>query len=697
MVVNPFVSEAQRRACYAADDPAWDCSEWDKAGKKEGKKPVANAKKKAKNPLRIDPTRTATLRRQATARVRKAFAIIKGKLRKLIIDEDAFGLKERKTFAFNSFCPTGEGGGVDPTCGKDTLGERHSQEIKRLRGKHDDELEKIDAVRDKELGKLKRERERIGDRLEVQREREDARDGTPSAARQEQRDKEDRELAAREDTDPAAVYAKWATIEKEITARHAKELDALIKSRTNITGNEWNPDQPRDEAGRFASMAGGAVAAFHKADGWLKDKVKGNFEKLPQPVQTVVAGGIKAAFTGWTASQALAERVAKEKGLTDEKAAALRGALAAADLIAFKPAAMLAPLLPGGGIATAAMWAVPPVTGAYLLYSSATSPVATYKAASGLVKEALGKLKDKIHGSGPFVTTNNQAVIDALERAGYSDWWLALFCSAGAETGSTDGAIKLANGLFAKHPVTNAYGRFSFHTSPQQIKAFQQWLRQQMAQHIVSEKDKDVWQAYAEAGWRKGAGRAWDDVNQAKLKDKRPELFDPARQAEVQSFYAGTKNEFLRSAFNQPVSVERIQVLAGRTFDDLKNVTEDMATRMSRTLTDGLARGDSPYDVAADLADDLDIGRNRAEVIARTEIIRAHAEGQLDAMENLGVKRVGVMVEILVTDDDKLCDECESLEDTLMTIDEARGVIPVHPGCRCSWTPANVGEDEDED
>ena len=28
-VLNPFVSEAQRRACYAAHDPDWDCGEWE--------------------------------------------------------------------------------------------------------------------------------------------------------------------------------------------------------------------------------------------------------------------------------------------------------------------------------------------------------------------------------------------------------------------------------------------------------------------------------------------------------------------------------------------------------------------------------------------------------------------------------------------------------------------------------------------
>lgn len=30
----PFVSEAQRRACYAKNDPRWDCKKWEKETKK---------------------------------------------------------------------------------------------------------------------------------------------------------------------------------------------------------------------------------------------------------------------------------------------------------------------------------------------------------------------------------------------------------------------------------------------------------------------------------------------------------------------------------------------------------------------------------------------------------------------------------------------------------------------------------------
>jgi len=43
-VTNPFVSEAQRRACYAANDPDWDCEEWERHTKssKLPKKATAN-------------------------------------------------------------------------------------------------------------------------------------------------------------------------------------------------------------------------------------------------------------------------------------------------------------------------------------------------------------------------------------------------------------------------------------------------------------------------------------------------------------------------------------------------------------------------------------------------------------------------------------------------------------------------------
>jgi len=72
--------------------------------------------------------------------------------------------------------------------------------------------------------------------------------------------------------------------------------------------------------------------------------------------------------------------------------------------------------------------------------------------------------------------------------------------------------------------------------------------------------------------------------------------------------------------------------------------------------------------------------------------IRAHAEGQLDALEQMGVEKVGVMVEFSSTPDGRRCARCAALEGIVLKVKEAHGLIPVHPQCRCSYIPANVGE-----
>jgi len=130
-----------------------------------------------------------------------------------------------------------------------------------------------------------------------------------------------------------------------------------------------------------------------------------------------------------------------------------------------------------------------------------------------------------------------------------------------------------------------------------------------------------------------------------------------------------------------------------RSYMDLKGVTEAMATSMHRTLMDGLIQGRGPRDVARELNRSVDgIGKVRARTIARTETIRAHAEGQLDALKNLGVEEVGVMVEWSTAGDDRVCPLCADMEAVVLKIDEARMLIPRHPNCRCAWIPANVGE-----
>lgn len=244
-----------------------------------------------------------------------------------------------------------------------------------------------------------------------------------------------------------------------------------------------------------------------------------------------------------------------------------------------------------------------------------------------------------------------------------------------------------------KSPLVANARQWAFSTSTEKLRNFQAWLRQQI--DAVGLSDKQLWDKYIQTGFSKGAGRSFDDVR-GKAKERGVDLSRSLGAAEgVSDFYQGTKEEFLRSAFAQPVAKEKVELLASRTFDEMESVTDDMANRMGRVLADGMVQGKGPREVARDLNAQTDLGKDRALVVARTELIRSHSEGQLTALKQLGVKEVGAQVE-WVTAGFNVCPECASMEGTVVDIDKASGMIPAHPNCRCAWVPANVGE-EDED
>ena len=234
--------------------------------------------------------------------------------------------------------------------------------------------------------------------------------------------------------------------------------------------------------------------------------------------------------------------------------------------------------------------------------------------------------------------------------------------------------------------------RFAFQSTPQQVQAFNAWLQTQIQADIITttaaQAENAYWTKYVQQGYEKGVGRAFDDANVARRAQ--------AGGSQQLGFIEGTREQFLQSAFAQPVAIDKVKILAGRVFTELNNVTTSMATTMSRTLVDGLARGDNPRKIARDLNKAVGIGRTRSRAIAQTEIIRAHAEGQLDAMEQMGMEKVGVRVEWSAAGDDRTCPRCLDLDGVVLKLKEARGIIPRHVNCRCTFIPANVGESTED-
>lgn len=251
--------------------------------------------------------------------------------------------------------------------------------------------------------------------------------------------------------------------------------------------------------------------------------------------------------------------------------------------------------------------------------------------------------------------------------------------------------VQDAFGLHPKTPFTwneTTWNEdWSYNDPGTQMTQFYRWLNAQISQDIYGSRDdtRPSWtQEYITAAYMKGQDRSFTDLNK------------PINQKKL-DFYKGTRAEFLRSAFFRPVSVDKVKLLAQRTMMEMGGATDSMAQTVTRELVDGLIKGQSPRVVAAQLAAKVDqLGRNRANTIARTETIRAHAEGQLDALEELGMDSVGISVEWSTADDYKVCPKCRSLEGIVIAIDEARGLLPRHPNCRCAFRPANVGEDTDK-
>lgn len=245
--------------------------------------------------------------------------------------------------------------------------------------------------------------------------------------------------------------------------------------------------------------------------------------------------------------------------------------------------------------------------------------------------------------------------------------------------------LVVTDDAFGLRPVVfHRRHEFRFMSSAAKVDEFERWLKGRIEADMFADGQDAVWTSYIEEGYRKGAGRAFSDTNRR--------LRLEAEAEGVADFYRGTKEEFLRASFARAETIDKVKLLASRTLMDLKGATDTMATQMRRELVDGLTQGMNPRELGRRLAKKVDgIGRVRGQMIARTEIIRAHAEGQLDALDAMGIEEVGVMVE-WETVGAEACLECSVMQGAVFRIEEARGLIPRHPNCRCCFIPSNVGE-----
>jgi hypothetical protein len=222
--------------------------------------------------------------------------------------------------------------------------------------------------------------------------------------------------------------------------------------------------------------------------------------------------------------------------------------------------------------------------------------------------------------------------------------------------------------------VTNR-GQFEFARTSDKVSGFMAWLSQQEIQNglkitqgaSISNAAERAWTStYVETSYIRG-------LNQA--------------SARLRQSGATVTDRWVQAAFRRPIHADRLGIAYTRVFTELNGITNAMDQQISRVLAEGLAGGEGPPAIARAINNRVSsIGITRARMLARTEVINAHADATLNTYVEAGLEGVDVIAEWLTALD--ACPICVELEENgPYSIEEARGMIPAHPNCRCAWAP----------
>lgn len=219
--------------------------------------------------------------------------------------------------------------------------------------------------------------------------------------------------------------------------------------------------------------------------------------------------------------------------------------------------------------------------------------------------------------------------------------------------------------------------KFAFPNDAEKIEAFLDWLKELIDTGVLEvirgPRGQIVWRSswqgrYVQSSYAHGIALAEQRMREVGLQVSRAEL---------------------AATFARPVHVQTLATLYTRNFTELRGITEAMGQGIGRVLADGFRSGWSPRRIATEITRQVDgIGLRRATLLARTEVIRAHAEATINRYQEEGLAEVVGLAELITARDGRVCEVCKALErQGPIPLEEARGVIPVHPNCRCAWLP----------
>lgn len=212
--------------------------------------------------------------------------------------------------------------------------------------------------------------------------------------------------------------------------------------------------------------------------------------------------------------------------------------------------------------------------------------------------------------------------------------------------------------------TTPAEGAFAFERSQAKVSAFMKWLEQQVEKGILTVRDLEQVGTSVDAVW----------LNKY--------LYDSYKRGVIRARYEMSKvgievpsvddSGGIGIVMGLPMHIDRIGLIFTRVFAALKGVTDDMDRIISQILAQGIADGDGPALLARKMVAAIDgtnlgklgitdkLGRfipaqRRAEILARTEIIRAHHLATIQEYRNWGALKIYLKAEWKTAGDGRVC------------------------------------------
>jgi hypothetical protein len=135
-------------------------------------------------------------------------------------------------------------------------------------------------------------------------------------------------------------------------------------------------------------------------------------------------------------------------------------------------------------------------------------------------------------------------------------------------------------------------------------------------------------------------------------------------------------------------SSERQGLRERRARNDAEGIAGYLEQRLLRTVAEALATPLSPRQLGlAASATVTSVGQARLLALVNSELTSSYADATLDAYDELGVQTVAIEAEWSALT--AACSFCSSQDGEEYALEDAYGVLPLHPGCRCDWVPVD--------